>query len=156
MFTQAKYILSESTISNSLPWPMHIKYWIFIKLKNLPIWKEKITQIKAITSADLSPHVKRRCFGLAAFESHPRYSYKLVDVYTHLGTFWKDDSNGTLPQVTTFKRLNKSLVYSVSYAHVTTQTSIVIKLGPVIDPVKALGHWFNQWVTSWTGWTGFN
>jgi len=25
-----------------------------------------------------------------------------VEVYTHLGTFWKADSSGTFPQVTTF------------------------------------------------------
>ena len=24
---------------------------------------------------------------------------------------------------------------------------IVIKLDPMLDSVKALGHWFNQWVT---------
>lgn len=59
--------------------------------------------IHSLTSDDLSPHVKRRCVEFAGFESHPRYSYKLVDVYTHLGTFWKDDSRGTLPHVTTFK-----------------------------------------------------
>lgn len=33
-----------------------------------------------ITSDDLSPHVNRRCPGLAGFEPHPRYSYRLVDV----------------------------------------------------------------------------
>lgn len=62
---------------------------------------------KLLTSNDRSPQVKRRCVGLAAFEPHPRYSYKLVDVYIHLGTFWKDDSRGTLPQVTTFKNISK-------------------------------------------------
>lgn len=33
-----------------------------------------------LTSTARRPQVKRRCVGLAALESHPRYSYKLVDV----------------------------------------------------------------------------
>lgn len=40
-----------------------------------------------LTSSDLSPQVKWRCEGFAAFESHPRYSCKLVDVYTHREIF---------------------------------------------------------------------
>ena len=56
-----------------------------------------------LTSNDLSPHVKRRWVAFAALDPHPRYSNKLVDVYTHLGTFWNDDSRGTFPHVTTFQ-----------------------------------------------------
>lgn len=68
-----------------------------------------------LTSEDRRPHEKRRCCGLAALESQPLYSYKQVDVYTHLGTFRNDDSRGTLPQVTTCNKFENPKLYRAGY-----------------------------------------
>lgn len=60
-----------------------------ILLNSNKTWQseKKMLNRLLLTSVERSPQVKRRCLELAAFESHPLYSYKLVDVYTHLGTF---------------------------------------------------------------------
>lgn len=76
-------IISATSIKYNCPLDCELMNYTYLSKFMLNMeWPYNISMLTIVflTSTDRRPQVKRRCDGLAAFESHPRYSYKLVDV----------------------------------------------------------------------------